>query len=83
MKIRLQEIPSILIRAGGIGAGSVHAPGKSRLSRLQGELQKFHETGAELHNLMGVIYMIPRRFFSELSVIFYILTLVNYNARSH
>ena len=42
---------------GGMGSGSVRAPGKSGLtfdhilSRLQGELQKSRETGAELHNL--------------------------------
>jgi hypothetical protein len=46
---------------GGMGAGSVRAPGKSGLtfdhilSRLQGELQKSRETGAELHNLTGAM----------------------------
>jgi hypothetical protein len=44
---------------GGMGAGSVHAPGKGGLSFnrilswLQGELQKSHETGAELHDTLG------------------------------
>jgi hypothetical protein len=42
---------------GVMGSESVRPPGKSRLmfghilSRLQGELQKSPETGAELHNL--------------------------------
>jgi hypothetical protein len=42
---------------GGMGSGSVQPSGKSGLtvdhilSRLQGELQKSRETGAELHNL--------------------------------
>ena len=45
-----------LVGMGGMGAG-VRAPGKSGitfdhlLSRLQGELQKSRETGADLHNL--------------------------------
>jgi hypothetical protein len=46
---------------GGVGSGNVRAPGKSGLtfdhvlSRLQGELQKSCETGAELHNLTGAM----------------------------
>lgn len=45
---------------GGMG-GSMRPPGKSGLtfdhiiSRLQGELQKSRETGAELHNLTGAM----------------------------
>lgn len=45
---------------GGMGGG-MRAPGKSGLtfdhiiSRLQGELQKSRETGAELHNLTGAM----------------------------
>jgi hypothetical protein len=46
---------------GGMGNGSVRPSGKSGLtfnhilSRLQGELQKSCETGAELHNLTGTM----------------------------
>jgi len=46
---------------GGMGSRKVRAPGKSGLafdhilSRSQGELQKIHETGAELHNLTGAM----------------------------
>jgi len=46
---------------GGMGSGNVRPPGKSGLtfdhilSRLQGELQKSRETGAELHNLTGAM----------------------------
>lgn len=45
---------------GGMG-GSMRPPGKSGLtfdhilSRLQGELQKSRETGAELHTLTGAM----------------------------
>ncbi|KAL1941564.1 hypothetical protein VTO73DRAFT_7003 [Trametes versicolor] len=50
--------PQGLVGMGGMG-GNVRAPGKSGLtfdhilSRLQGELQKSRETGAELHSLSG------------------------------
>ena len=46
---------------GGMGGGIGRPPGKSGLtfdhilSRLQGELQKSRETGAELHNLTGAM----------------------------
>jgi hypothetical protein len=46
---------------GSMGGGSVRPPGKSGLTfdhmlrRLQGELQKTRETGAELHNLTGAM----------------------------
>jgi hypothetical protein len=46
---------------GGMGSGNVRPLGKSSLtfdyilSRLQGELQKSCETGAELHNLTGAM----------------------------
>jgi hypothetical protein len=46
---------------GGVGSVNVRVPGKSGLtfdqilSRLQGELQKSRETGAELHNLTGAM----------------------------
>ena len=46
---------------GGIGGGSARPPGKNGLtfdhilSRLQGELQKSQEMGAELHNLTGAM----------------------------
>ena len=49
-----------LIDMGGMG-GSMRPPGKSGLtfehilSRLQGELQKSRETGAELHTLSGTM----------------------------
>ena len=50
--------PQGLVGMGGMG-GSMRPPGKSGLtfdhilSRLQGELQKSRETGAELHSLNG------------------------------
>lgn len=50
--------PQGLVGMGGMG-GSMRQPGKSGLtfdhilSRLQGELQKSRETGAELHSLNG------------------------------
>ena len=50
--------PQGLVGMGGMG-GSMRPPSKSGLtfdhilSRLQGELQKSHETGAELHSLNG------------------------------
>ena len=46
---------------GGVGSENIRVPGKSQLtfdqilSRLQGELQKSHETGAEPHNLAGTM----------------------------
>jgi hypothetical protein len=46
---------------GSMGSRSVRPPGKSGLtfdhilSRLQGELLKSHETGAELYNLTGAM----------------------------
>ena len=46
---------------GWMGSANVRPPGKSGLtfdhilSRLQGELQKSGETGAELHNLTGAM----------------------------
>ena len=46
---------------GGMGSRSVRPPGKSGLtfdhilSRLQGELQRSCEMGAELHNLTGAM----------------------------
>jgi hypothetical protein len=46
---------------GGMGGGNVRSPGKSGLtfdniiSWLQGELRKSRETGAEPHNLTGVM----------------------------
>ncbi|KAH9918701.1 uncharacterized protein BXZ73DRAFT_52796 [Epithele typhae] len=49
--------PQGLVGMGGMGGGNVRVPGKSGLtfdhilSRLQGELQKSRETGAELHSL--------------------------------
>jgi len=50
--------PQGLVGMGGMG-GSVRPPSKSGLtfdhilSRLQGELQKSHKTGVELHSLNG------------------------------
>ena len=52
--------PQGLVGMGGMG-GNARAPGKSGLtfdhilSRLQGELQKSRETGAELHSLQGAM----------------------------
>lgn len=52
--------PQGLVGMGGMG-GAARQPGKSGLtfdhilSRLQGELQKSRETGAELHSLTGAM----------------------------
>lgn len=52
--------PQGLVGMGGMG-GNVRQPGKSGLtfdhilSRLQGELQKSRDTGAELHSLTGAM----------------------------
>lgn len=52
--------PQGLVGMGGMG-GNARPPGKSGLtfdhilSRLQGELQKSRETGAELHSLQGAM----------------------------
>jgi hypothetical protein len=52
--------PQGLVGMGGMG-GNMRPPGKSGLtfehilSRLQGELQKSRETGAELHSLTGAM----------------------------
>lgn len=52
--------PQGLVGMGGLGGGA-RQPGKSGLtfdhilSRLQGELQKSRETGAELHSLTGAM----------------------------
>jgi hypothetical protein len=57
---------------GGMGGGSVRHPGKGGLtfdhilSRLQGELQKSRETGAELHNLTGAMNDIHNTLWSAL-----------------
>ena len=56
-----------LVGMGGMGA-NMRAPGKSGLtfdhilSRLQGELQKSRETGAELHSLTGAMNEIHETF---------------------